>query len=159
MISCLKKALQPSVNNLSLTFITPDSYDTLMIPSKMSSVFHGEKLVVYGVLKRKLPETCDTKCKAVLAGNIAGEPFEDEIPFDVPPPTGHKGDTLLHQLAAKRLIQEWQDDGPDKHKDDMIALSIDSSVVSKFTVFVAVDEQQSVPVAGAMTNWMLSSSM
>jgi len=39
----------------------------------------------------------------------------------------------------------------------MIALSVDSSVVSKFTAFVAVDEQQSLPVAGAIINWVLSS--
>lgn len=43
------------------------------------------------------------------------ESFEGEIIFDAPPPTGHKGDTLLHQLAAKKLIQ---DDGPGERKDN-----------------------------------------
>ena len=52
-----------------------------------------------------------------------------------------------------------KDVGPEKHKDEWIALSIDSSVVSQFTAFVAVDELHGLPVAGPMASWVSSSSM
>jgi len=42
-------AQRPSVNSLSISFITPDSYETLMVPGKTCSVFHSEKLVVHGM--------------------------------------------------------------------------------------------------------------
>lgn len=156
-MSCLKKALQPCATNISISFDVPTAYDVVRVPMKIPSVFEGDKLVVYGITKRKLQQATErTSCKAVLSGDIAGVQFVHEILFDVGGLSGIKGDSvLLHQLAAKRMIQEWQDDDAEKHKEDIVGLSIDCSVVSEFTAFVAVDEQQSVPVTGPLVSWML----
>lgn len=133
----------------------PTAYDVLRVPMKISSVFEGDKLVSYGIVKRKLQQADCTSCKAVLSGDIAGEQFVHEILFDVGQLSEIKrGSSLIHQLAAKRMIQEWQDDA-EKYKEDIIRLSIDCSIVSEFTAFVAVDEQQSSPITGPMVGWVL----
>jgi len=57
------------------------------------------------------------------------------------------------------MIQEWQDDGEpyeNKHKKEIIALSCDASVVSKYTAYVAVDEAQNKPVSGSMQGYELT---
>lgn len=133
----------------------PAVFDVSMVPARISNITEGDKLVVYGVVKRKLQQVDCTSCKAVLTGDIAGKQFLHEILFDMGQLSGDDS-SLLHQLAAKKMIQEWQDDDDvEKHKEDIVNLSIDSSVVSEFTAFVAIDKQQSLPVAGSMVTWML----
>ena len=134
----------------------PTAYNVIRVPTKISGVFEGDKLVSYGIVKRKLQQAEYTGCKAVLSGEIAGERFVHEILFDVGQLSGIKEDnSLIHQLAAKRMIQECQDDDAEKYKDEIIKLSIDCGIISEFTAFVAVDEQQSSPVTGPMVSWML----
>lgn len=83
----------------------PTAFDVIKVSTKISGVFEGDKLVSYGILKRKLQQAECTSCKAVLSGEIAGERFVHEILFDVGQLPGIKGDiSLVHQLAAKRMI-------------------------------------------------------
>ena len=141
---------------MSLSFEMPTAYDVLSVPMKISSVFEDDKLVSYGIVKRKLQQADCTSCKAVLSGDIAGERFVHEILFDVGQLSEIKrGSSLIHQLAANRMIQEWQDDDAEKYKEDIIRLSIDCNIVSEFTAFVAVDQQQSSPITGPMVDWVL----
>ena len=57
------------------------------------------------------------------------------------------------------MIQEWQDDeGPyeQRHKKEIIELSTDASVVSKYTAYIAVDVAQNKPVSGSMQSYELT---
>ena len=59
--------------------------------------------------------------------------------------------SVIHQLAVKGMIQEWQDDEEpykQRHKKEIIELSTDASVVSKYTAYIAVDVAQNKPVSG-----------
>ena len=51
-------------------------------------------------------------------------------------------------LAAKTLLEGMELEG--KPKEDIVKLSVDSSVVSSATVFVAVDEVTQEPIEGAV---------
>ena len=148
----MKKALQPSVTEVKLTFTVPDGVNVLQSPNKIPPVFNGDKLVLYGILKGGKATTGT----ATLSGNILGRPVEHVLEFTVT--GGGESDNsvpVIHQLAAKGLIRDWGDEG-DKRKDEIIKMSKDSGVVSSYTAYVAVDEEQDKPIAGALKTWDLT---
>ena len=148
----MKKALQPSVTEVKLTFTVPDGVNILQSPNKIPPVFNGDKLVLYGILKGGKATTGT----ATLSGNILGRPVEHVLEFTVT--GGGESDNsvpVIHQLAAKGLIRDWGDEG-DKRKDEIIKMSKDSGVVSSYTAYVAVDEEQDKPIAGALKTWDLT---
>jgi len=101
-------------------------------------------------------------CKAILSGDIVGKEFKFEIPFELSGRQAAEEDvSVIHQLAAKVMIQEWQDDGEpyeERHKNEIIELSCDTSVVSRYTAYIAVDEAQDKPVSGSMQSYELTAS-
>ena len=134
-----------------------------MVPEKIPSIYNGEKTVIYGLLMEKSEQKGkDVKCKATLTGDIIGKKFKFHIPFELT--EGELGEadvSVIHQLAVKGMIQEWQDDeGPyeQKHKKEIIELSTDASVVSKYTAYIAVDVAQNKPVSGSMQSYELTAA-
>ena len=93
------------------------------------------------------------KCKATLTGDIVRKKFKFNVPFELSVMQAEGNVALIHQLAVKQMIQEWQDDGEpheNKHKQEIIELSHDASVGSRYTAYVAVDEAQCQDVCKAM---------
>ena len=134
-----------------------------MVPEKIPSIYNGEKTVIYGLLMEKSEQKGKgVKCKATLTGDIIGKKFKFDIPFELT--EGELGEadvSVIHQLAVKGMIQEWQDDeGPyeQKHKKEIIELSTDASVVSKYTAYIAVDVAQNKPVSGSMQSYELTAA-
>ena len=131
------------------------------IPSSLPPLFSGDRLVVFGVLKA--PENAneggenEVRLEAVLE---KGEKIEHLMKFPTPRiDVENKGNVLLHQLAAKSFIQEKQDDHSERHdsgqefettKTSIISISKSANVVSKFTSFVAVDQDSNQPVSGPL---------
>ena len=164
VIRSLKKAIQPSANNVTVTFDLPGSYEVNVVPDKIPSIYNGEKTVIYGLLMNRPDgkERDGLMGKAILSGDILGKEFKFEIPFELSGRQGVEEDvSIIHQLAAKVMIQEWQDDGEpyeERHKKEIIELSCDASVVSKYTAYIAVDEAQNKPVSGSMQSYELTAS-
>ena len=163
MIRSLKKALQPSANNVAVTFEAPSNYQVKVVPEKIPSIYNGEKTVIYGLLMEKSEQKGENmKCKATLTGDIIGKKFKFDIPFELTEGQSEKEDvSVIHQLAVKGMIQEWQDDeGPyeQKHKKEIIELSTDASVVSRYTAYIAVDVAQNKPVSGSMQGYELTAA-
>ena len=142
MIRSLKKALQPSANNVTVTFELPGSYEVKMVPDKIPSICNGEKTVINGFLMEKSDDKRrdGLMCKAILSGDVLGIEFKFEIPFELSGrQTAEEDVSVIHQLAAKVTIQEWQDDGEpyeEKHKKEIIELSCDASVVSRYIILL-----------------------
>ena len=134
-----------------------------MVPEKIPSIYNGDKTVIYGLLMEKSGhKEKKLKCKATLTGDITGKKFKFDIPFELPASKAEGDVTVIHQLAAKQMIQEWQDDGEpyeNKHKKEIIVLSCDASVVSKYTAYVAVNEAQNKPVSGNMQGYELTADL
>ena len=85
MICSLKKALQPSANNVTVTFELPGSYEVKVVPDKIPSIYNGEKTVIYGLVMDKSDDKGrdGLMCKAILSGDILGKEFKLEIPFEL----------------------------------------------------------------------------
>ena len=174
VISSLKRALQPSVTDLKVEFKVPKQYEVTQSPSKPPTIFNGDKVVIYGIFehksKSKPGQQRELGGHVILKGRILEQPLEYSIPFEIPkgdPQASEDSFTLpiVHQLAAKSLIQDWQNGeelqgfSADKRKKAIIDLSTEASVVSVHTAFVAVDEEQDKPIEGAIKTWDITAAM
>ena len=110
-----------------------------MVPEKIPSICSSEKTVIYGLLMETSEQKEENvKCKAMLTGDIVGNKFKCDIPFELPKRHPEEDVPVIHQLAVKKMIQEWQDVGEpceEKHKKEIIELSADASVVSRYTAY------------------------
>ena len=158
VIRSLKRAMQPAVTNVNVKFDVkvPKVSTTYECPSKLPNIYAGEKMVAYGLAD--VPK--DQKSingTATLSGEIRGKRFKHTVPFSSQlHPTEHTGTYPAHRLAAKALVTDWQDAG--KSKETITSLSIESSVISKYTAFIAVDEETAAPVEGALQTWDVRAS-
>ena len=122
----------------------------LQSPQNLPPLFNREKLVVYGILKSKSDLKKRVDCTAVLKGNVLGKSQKHEVPFTLEPSEAPSLATV-HHLAAKALITDWENE--DKDKKSIVKLSVEASVISSHTAFIAVDEQSSEPVTGTMKTY------
>jgi hypothetical protein len=128
-------------------------------PPNLPAIYNGEKMVVYGIITATgSPMDQDITGRAVLKGNILGKKIEYSVPFTLNAvSTSPPSLPTVHHLAAKALIKDWQDQ--DKNKEEIVKLSIESSVISSHTAFIAVDEENSEPIAGAMKVWDIQATI
>ena len=159
VIRSLKRALQPAVTDVAVEFkLSRDQaqWEILQSPQNPPLIFNGEKVVIYGILKSKgtpKEEFCGT---AVLRGSMLGKVVEHSVPF-IFQLTESRGLSTIHHLAAKALIKDWQVMGKDSK--EIVQLSVESSVISSRTAFVAINEESSEPVTGAMKTWDVHTHM
>ena len=135
---------------MSVQFEIPKEYEVLQSPENLPPIFNGEKLVMYAILKcKKAKPKKISNCTVTLKGNMLGAQQEHKMRFvlDGSAPVL----PVIHHLAAKALITDWGSEY--KHKKGCIELSIESNVISSYTAFIAVDEESSEPVSGAMKTY------
>ena len=151
MIRSLKRALQPAITDVSVGFLVPKKVEVTQSPQNLPPVFNGEKLVMYATLK--MDKAVVGKCTAILKGNMLGAKLEHKIPFTLDSSSTAPSLPVIHHLAAKALITDWEREGKDKKS--IVDLSIESSVISSHTAFIAIDEESSEPVSGSMKTYDL----
>ena len=146
------------MSDVELKFSVPAGVEVLQAPSKIPPVFNGEKLVLYGWLKGGAGKS--GQGTAVLRGKTLGSDVEHSIDFQLGGESPSSDTPIVHQLAAKSLIQDWQSSEKEKSKRKaaIIKLSIESSVVSCHTSYVAVDEDQDKPIEGAIKTYDLTAT-
>ncbi|XP_068729632.1 von Willebrand factor A domain-containing protein 5A-like [Montipora capricornis] len=166
VIKALKRALQPVITDVSVTWDLPQGWVVQQIPSTLSPLFSGDRLVIYGLLKSSENASQDSESVVRLQGTLSQhERMEHLITFPTPT-TSITTDTvedpnssaILHCLAAQKFIQVKQDDLSDTNGDKLedsksriISVSKSANVASKFTSFVAVDKENHQPISGPLT--------
>ena len=93
-----------------------------------------------------------------LSGDLLGGRIDHTVDFEIPNQIQEDCQSVstIHHLAGKRLIKEMEmkaDDGGKGKEEEIVKLSCDSSVISKFTAFIAIDEEQKEPVKGSLQTW------
>ena len=163
------------MTNLEVKFDVTSGFNALEAPDKLPTIFNGDKIIIYGIFRSKAvsdsPMEAGVSGTATLTGKILGVSFEHSIPFQIPPPSD-ASDTdsfqmpIVHQLAAKSLIRDWEHKegwastaSENERKQEIIRVSVESSVVSAHTAYIAVDEEQDKPIEGAIQTWDLTATM
>ena len=147
MIRSLKRALQPAVTEVSLEFQVGPEYTVIQSHQKLPPIFNEDKLTAYAIFQPK-SATSVSQGTAILKANLAGVEKEYKIPFTIDGSVPAPSLPVIHHLAAKALITGWEIEG--KEKKSIVDLSIESSVISSHTAFIAIDEESSEPVSGAL---------
>ena len=163
------------MTDLEVSFDVTSGFDALEAPDKLPTIFNGDKTVIYGIFRSKAasdqPLEASISGTAILKGKVLGVSFEHTIPFEIPAPSDSPDlDSfempIVHHLAAKSLIHDWEhkegwaSTAPESEcKKEIIRVSIESSVVSAHTAYIAVDEDQDKPIDGAIQTWDLSATM
>ena len=144
------------MTDVELTFSVPAGVRVLQAPSKIPPIFKGNKLVLYGILNGG-GASLSGHCSVTLKGKVLGSDIEHCIEFEVGGDEGPLSSLpIVHQLAAKSLIKDWEDKA--EKKAAIIKMSVESSVVSSLTAYVAVDEDQEKPIEGAIKTWDLTAT-
>ena len=139
-----------------------EGWTVQQVPSSLPPLFSGDRLVVYGLLKPS-ENAKHGMNKVRLTGTLGNEEkMEHFISFSTPPvrntyfmDSKTNSSVLLHCLAAKTFINVKQDDISgmweiQREKSSIISVSKSTNVVSKFTSFVAVDEESHQIVSGPL---------
>ena len=140
------------MTDVKLEFKVPSKCVVLQSPQNLPPIFNGEKLVAYAVVQSKAPFK-ESKCTAVLKGNMLGAKQKYNVPFVLNSSATAPSLPVIHHLAAKALITDWE--MAQKEEKSIVNLSIESSVISSHTAFIAIDEESSEPVSGSMKTFDL----
>ena len=120
MINSLRRALQPAVTDLSIKFDMPSSFEVYQAPEEIPTLFSGDKVVVYAIMKQQKKSTSDQSFRAgvngtaTLTGQVLRKPIQFKLTFEIPPPSDFQSSVempIVHQLASKAFIHELQSRG------------------------------------------------
>lgn len=172
--------MQPAVTDVQVEFQLTSGFEDYQAPAKIPTIFKGDKIVVYGILKSRAasdaPLEAGVTGTATLKGRVSDVPISYSVSFSIPsPPSVGEGQIgsltgfempVLHHLASKSLLNDWSKGYgwsstalTGERKQEMIQLSIESSVVCEHTAFVAYDVDQSQAIEGAIQVWDLTAAM
>ena len=174
MISSLKRALQLAVTDISIKFDVPPSFQVYQAPEEVPTLFSGDKVVVYGIMKKQksVPDKslqASVNGTATLTCQILSKPVEFKITFEIPQSCDFCSSVKIptvHHLASKSLIhdlqsgEDWTDAATTrKQRNRIVKLSIESGVVSSYTAYIALDEGQDKLIEGAVKTWDVVATM
>lgn len=141
----------PSCHSVSVKWqqLSRDTPEALQAPAQVPSLFHNDRLLVYGFIPH-----CT---QATLHAVIQEKEFHTMVSTtELQKTTG----TMIHKLAARALIRDYEDgilhDNETNHemkkklmKSLIIELSKENSLITQFTSFVAVEKRDGdeIPLA------------
>ena len=162
------------MTDISIKFDMPSSFKVYQAPEEVPTLFSGDKVVVYSIIKKQKSASdqslqAGVNGTATLKAQIFSKPIEFKITFEIPPPSDFQSSfkmPIVHHLASKALICELQGEESwtgaatyKQRKKDMVNLSIESGVVSSHTAYIALDEEQGKLIEGAVTTWDIVATM
>ncbi|XP_034520827.1 protein mono-ADP-ribosyltransferase PARP4 isoform X2 [Ailuropoda melanoleuca] len=133
----------PSCHSVSIKWqqLSTDAPEPLQAPAQVQSLFHNERLLVYGFIPH-----CT---QATLCALIQEKEFSTVVATtELQKTTG----TMIHKLTARALIRDYEDgilhENETNHemkkqilKSLIIKLSKENSLITQFTSFVAVEKR------------------
>ncbi|XP_077140996.1 von Willebrand factor A domain-containing protein 5A-like isoform X2 [Ranitomeya variabilis] len=147
VLRALKCSLQPTVNNVSLTWSLPSGVEAILLSKVPNSIFQGQKSIVYAQVKGNV-ET-EAEGEVCLQYNYKDELLKNTIRFPLKIEKVER--PTIHRLAAKSLISELEcgkDSRSEKGKKKILETSLQSGVISSLTAFVAVNKDTKTPLEG-----------
>ncbi|XP_053420044.1 protein mono-ADP-ribosyltransferase PARP4 isoform X2 [Nycticebus coucang] len=133
----------PSCHSVSVKWqqLSADALELLQAPAQVPSLFHGDRLLVYGFIPHCM--------QATLHALIQEKEFHTMVSTtELQKTTG----TIIHKLTARALIRDYEDgilhEDETSHemkkqilKSVIIKLSKENSLITQFTSFVAVEKR------------------
>uniref|UniRef100_A0A3P9I9B7 VIT domain-containing protein n=1 Tax=Oryzias latipes TaxID=8090 RepID=A0A3P9I9B7_ORYLA len=156
-IQSLRLALQPSVEDISLTWDLPAGVSAKVLSPTIQNIFQGQRSVVFAQLTGQSSKTGEGSL--TVKYSIAGHSCQNQLFFSLKPaPMGSCTDSLtVHHLAALTLIRwlEMEERGCEGEQSEgvkkkLVEVSVESGVSSAFTAFIAVDKSNNRIIKGPL---------
>ncbi|XP_039355485.1 von Willebrand factor A domain-containing protein 5A-like isoform X1 [Mauremys reevesii] len=146
-LQSLKRALQPAVTGISLSWDLPPGMEAALLGRGPEVIFPGQRCLIYAQLRGQ-PQPPDTAVGGVsLQYRIQDQTYKETLQFPLQP---QDGDRLpVHRLAAKSLLLELEgavDTGSEGDRCRALETSLSSGVVCSLTAYVGVDTERGQPV-------------
>ncbi|XP_061916043.1 von Willebrand factor A domain-containing protein 5A-like isoform X1 [Entelurus aequoreus] len=163
VMQTLQFALQPAVEDISVTWDLPQGVTAIVLSPPLTAIFQGQRSLIYAQLTGQSSEAKD--CFVTVKYNLAGHPTQNQIPFTLQP-TEETGLTI-HRLSARTVIRsleteknnydlmpfmerEDKKEEEDGVKQKVVELSVQSGVSSSHTAFIAVHKGESSTTQGPL---------
>ncbi|KAM7150678.1 von Willebrand factor A domain-containing protein 5A-like isoform 1-T1 [Macrochelys suwanniensis] len=150
-LQSLKRALQPAVTGISLSWDLPPGMEAALLGRGPEVIFPGQRCLVYAQLRGQ-PQPPDTAVGSVtLQYRIQDQTYKETLQFPLQP---QDGDRLpVHRLAAKSLLLELEgavDTGSERDRRRVLETSLSSGVICSLTAYVGMDMERGQPVQGPL---------
>uniref|UniRef100_A0A1A7WB63 von Willebrand factor A domain containing 5A n=1 Tax=Iconisemion striatum TaxID=60296 RepID=A0A1A7WB63_9TELE len=152
VMQSLKFALQPAVEEISVTWDLPKGVSATVLSPPITTMFQGQRSLLYAQLTGQSPGASDG-C-VMVKYSLAGHPSQNQLKFSLKP-TEDTGLTV-HRLAARTVIRSLElevrpyGEPQDEVKKKLVELSVQSGVSSSFTAFIAVNKDDGKSVQGPL---------
>ncbi|XP_062993650.1 von Willebrand factor A domain-containing protein 5A isoform X6 [Elgaria multicarinata webbii] len=151
-LQSLKKALQPAVTGISLSWDLPSGFEAELVGSGPRVIFEGQRCLIYAQIHGQHQSPGSTEGAAVLQYVFQDQTFTETMKF---PLQVQESDRLpVHRLAAQALLQELEGATEQEEEKQRLALetSLSSGVVCSKTAYVGVNTELGKQVKGPLVH-------
>ncbi|XP_043974872.1 von Willebrand factor A domain-containing protein 5A-like isoform X2 [Gambusia affinis] len=149
----LKFALQPVVEDISVSWDLPKGVSATVLSPPITAIFQGQRSLIYAQLTLQSSEEADGS--VTVKYSLAGHPSHSQLHFNLKP--AEDSGLTVHRLAARTVIRslESEERTQSEQKDEdmkkkVVELSVQSGVSSSFTAFIAVNKDSGESVEGPL---------
>uniref|UniRef100_A0AAQ6AGZ5 VIT domain-containing protein n=1 Tax=Amphiprion ocellaris TaxID=80972 RepID=A0AAQ6AGZ5_AMPOC len=156
VIQSLRFALQPAVEDISVTWGLPKGLSVTVLSPPITSIFQGQRSLIYGQLTGQVAASSEaTEGSVTVKYSLAGRPSQNQLHFSLKP--AEDTGLTVHRLAARTLIRSLEMEDRDEMgetdggiKEKVVQLSVQSGVSSSFTAFIAVNKDNNETIQGPL---------
>uniref|UniRef100_A0AAQ6A3G4 VIT domain-containing protein n=1 Tax=Amphiprion ocellaris TaxID=80972 RepID=A0AAQ6A3G4_AMPOC len=148
VIQSLRFALQPAVEDISVTWGLPKGLSVTVLSPPITSIFQGQRSLIYGQLTGQVA-AASSHSETCLWFYLS-----DLLLFFLLSPVCR---LTVHRLAARTLIRSLEMEDRDEMgetdggiKEKVVQLSVQSGVSSSFTAFIAVNKDNNETIQGPL---------
>uniref|UniRef100_A0A3B5QJ71 von Willebrand factor A domain-containing protein 5A-like n=1 Tax=Xiphophorus maculatus TaxID=8083 RepID=A0A3B5QJ71_XIPMA len=150
VMQSLRFAMQPAVNDISVSWDLPKGVSATVLSPPITAIFQGQRSLIYAQLTG--PEADGS---VTVKYSLAGHPSQNQLHFNLKP--AEDSELTVHRLAARTVIRSMESEERTRrgHQDEemkkkVVELSIQSGVSSCFTAFIAVNKDSGKAVQGPL---------
>ncbi|XP_026195943.1 von Willebrand factor A domain-containing protein 5A-like isoform X2 [Anabas testudineus] len=162
VMQSLRFALQPAVQDVSVTWDLPKGVSVTVLSPPLTALFQGQRSLIYAQISGQSSEAVEG-CVTVKY-SLAGHHSQNQLCFSLKPAedtglTVHRlgAQTLIRSLEMEEREHRGQQDGGLKEK--VVELSVQSGVSSSFTAFIAVNKSDGKEIQGPLVRINIPASM
>ncbi|XP_036005692.1 von Willebrand factor A domain-containing protein 5A isoform X1 [Fundulus heteroclitus] len=153
VMQSLRFALQPAVEDISVSWDLPKGVSSTILSPPITAMFQGQRSLIYAQLTGQTSEATDG-CVTVKY-SLAGHPSQNQLHFNLKP--AEDTGLTVHRLAARTVIRSLESEErthrgqqDEEVKKKVVELSVQSGVSSSFTAFIAVNKDDGKAVQGPL---------
>ncbi|XP_036005704.1 von Willebrand factor A domain-containing protein 5A isoform X10 [Fundulus heteroclitus] len=154
VMQSLRFALQPAVEDISVSWDLPKGVSSTILSPPITAMFQGQRSLIYAQLTGQTSEATDGS--VTVKYSLAGHPSQNQLHFNLKP--AEDTGLTVHRLAARTVIRSLESEqrthsgqqDEEVKKKKVVELSVQSGVSSSFTAFIAVNKDDGKAVQGPL---------